>query len=1036
MKKFDYIPPKNGFPEWNNNPEIFQLNRLEPHATLMPYDTIEEALRGNRYASRYYLSLNGLWKFRFAENPDKRIRNFYEEDFDFSDWDSIQVPSHWQFKGYDYPQYTNIRYPWEGREDIKPPFAPTEYNPVGQYIRRFTIPESWKGRPVYISFQGVESAFYVWLNGDLVGYSEDSFTPAEFDLTPYLAEGENRLAVEVYRWCDGSWLEDQDFWRLSGIFREVYLYSTPEFHIYDFSVVTDLDDRYENADLKLKAKVTNYFGRDAGTLYVEAMLYDKNGRPVFEKPVIMEAPIRNRASCEVSGTRLVENPLKWSAEQPNLYTLVFSLKDDRGRLLETESCRVGFRKFEIKDGLMRINGKRIVFKGVNRHEFHCEKGRAIDVEDMVKDIQRMKAFNINAVRTSHYPNHPVWYDLCDEYGIYVIDEVNLETHGTWKPGQEEEGDVIPGSKPEWTENVLDRCNSMLQRDKNHPCVLIWSLGNESFGGENFLKMHDFLKQADPTRPVHYEGVVYHRVSEAASDIESRMYAPLEEVEHYARHNPKKPFILCEYSHSMGNSNGNLFKYWDLFNKYPVLQGGFIWDWIDQAIKTQTPDGTEYLAYGGDFGDTPNDGNFCGNGLLFADRTVTPKLYEVKKCYQNVKFEAVHLKEGKIRVTNQHLFTNLNAYRFVWKVEKNGEVEEEGFDLLDVEPGHARVVNIPYNPPEFCGEDEEYWLTVSLLLREDTPWAEKGHEVAFEQFQLPVIRKKGCELKEIPPLKVEERDALLQIVGKDFSLLFDKRDGSLHSYRFKGMELFREAPMPNFWRPVTDNDRGNGLPERCATWREAGRKREILSFQFEVFRNTVEVSVEYRLPTDPPSLCLITYRVYGDGKIKVTQELCPGEGLPEIPEIGMMFVMDQAFYHLTWYGKGPHENYWDRAEGAKIGLYRGTVQEQFVPYLRPQECGNKTGVRWAVLSNHKGIGLKITGSPTVELNALPYTPFELEQYDHVYKLPPMQRVVARVNYKQMGVGGDDSWGAKTHPEFTLYANRNYAYSFYIEGVEAD
>lgn len=1035
LKKLNYIPPQNGFPEWNNNPEIYQINRIEAHAIVTSYESVEEALKSDRDASKHYMSLNGNWKFSFAENPEKRIQHFYEQGYDYSAWDEIQVPSHWQLQGYDYPQYTNVKYPWEGKEDIKPPFAPTQYNPVGSYITTFTLPEAWDGQPVYISFQGVESAFYVWANGDLVGYSEDTFTPADFDLTPYLIKGENKLAVEVYRWCDASWLEDQDFWRLSGIFREVYLYSTPDAHIYDFSVATELDDHYENATLQIKAKVTNYQLKSLGKLIVEAMLYDKGNNPVLEQAVTMEASMNGVPSCEVHASTNVSKPLKWSAESPDLYTLVLSLKDEQGHLIEAGSCKVGFRTFEIKDGLMQINGKRIVFKGVNRHEFNCETGRAVSYEDMVRDVKLMKAFNINAVRTSHYPNHPLWYDLCDEYGLYVIDEVNLETHGTWRYGQTEEENTIPGSKPEWTAAVLDRSNSMLQRDKNHPSIVIWSLGNESFGGDNFVKMHDFLKESDPTRVVHYEGAYHFRASDAASDIESQMYTPVQKVEEYAKNNPRKPYIICEYSHAMGNSCGNLFKYWDLFDQYPVLQGAFIWDWIDQAIKTKTSEGIEYLAYGGDFGDTPNDGNFCGDGLLFADRTVTPKLFEVKKCYQNVRFAAEDLKQGKIKVTNQHLFTNLSDFEWVWQVARNGEVISEKKGSFHVNPNSSEVVTLSYSLPEQCEKNEIYWITLSLVLKEDTLWGDKGHEVAFEQFKLPVeIQAAAYEGSAVSSgLKAEESETILHIAGQDFTVSFNKVNGDMVSYLYKGVELIKQAPTPNFWRAYTDNDKGNRLQERCSTWREAGKDKELRTLHVEILNHKVTIEEEFVLPTSTASKCKVTYVVRGNGEIEVKEELAPGENLPEIPEVGMMLTMDKAFEHLRWYGKGPHENYWDRATGAKVGIYQGTVEEQFVPYLRPQECGNKTEVRWAAITDHRGMGLRITGAPTVELNALPFTPRELEEHDHVYKLPPSDKVVVRINYRQMGVGGDDSWGARTHPEFTLYADRKYVYSFTLQGV---
>ena len=1038
-KKFEYSPPKNGYPEWNNNPEIFQLNRADAHATLMPYLTLDEALRGKRDASSFYQSLNGEWKFAFVEKPDERIINFYEKDYDHSDWDNIKVPAHWQLQGYDYPQYTNVRYPWEDTEDIQPPFAPTLYNPVGQYVQTFKVPEEWKDQPVYINFQGVESAFYVWLNGDLVGYSEDTFTPAEFDLTPYLIDGENKLAVEVYRWSDASWLEDQDFWRMSGIFRDVYLYSTPNIHIRDFKVITNLDDQYEDADLKITAEITNYDETQSEGITFQAMLYDEEYQAVFDEPIERQVDMNQIGSLLIETSKFVKNPLKWSAEHPHLYTLVLSLVDATGTIIETESCKVGFRTFEIKDGLMKINGERIVFKGVNRHEFTADKGRAVDVEDMVHDIKLMKRYNINAVRTSHYPNHPLWYELCDEYGLYVIDEVNLETHGTWRYGQKELENTVPGSKPEWTENVLDRCNSVFQRDKNHPSIVIWSLGNESFGGDNFLKMHQYFKENDPTRIVHYEGVFHYRASEAASDIESTMYISPDGMEQYGQaaersDSPMKPYIICEYSHSMGNSTGNLYKYTALFDRYPILQGGFIWDWKDQALKTKTEDGIEYLAYGGAFGESPHDGNFSGDGLIFADGTISPKIIEVKKCYQNVDFNQVDLKKGIIKVNNKFLFTNLNEFQLEWLVTKNGEVVETGQTEIEVVPSSSKEVKIDY--AYFDGQEghEEYILTLSLKTKQDTIWAGHDHEVAFEQFVLPIQQGQPEKLtSDTSALStiVEENNLVIQ--GENFQVIFNQESGDLHSYMIAGTELIQIAPRPNFWRALTDNDRGSGLQDRSGTWREAGLNRELQSFKYEIFDHTVRVTVTYRLPTTTVSICTVHYTISSDGNIHIEQTLTPGENLAEIPEIGMLLTLDQSFNHLTWYGKGPHENYWDREKSAKVGIYRGRVKEQYTPYLKPQECGNKTGVRWATLTNDSGVGLKVIGEPTVELNALPYTPFELEEHDYFYQLPESNQVVLRVNYKQMGVGGDDSWGQKTHPEFTLYANRTYHYSFTIKGI---
>ncbi|WP_037287679.1 glycoside hydrolase family 2 TIM barrel-domain containing protein [Saccharibacillus sacchari] len=1034
FKKYKYVAPENGYPEWNNNPEIFQLNRLDARAALTPYANAEEALNNSENSSRVQ-SLNGTWKFHHVDKPADRPETFYETGYDTSDWADIPVPAHWQLHGYDYPHYTNVRYPWEGREDIQPPFAPTEFNPVGSYVRTFTVPEDWEDHPVYISFQGVESCFYVWVNGDLVGYSEDTFTPAEFLLTPYLQKGENKLAVQVFHWCDASWLEDQDFWRMSGIFRDVFLYAKPKVQIADVLATAELDDNFENGYLQVGVKVGNPLGKKNGAYTIEARLLDASGREAVSR-MTSQVEIEKDFVYAADLSASLPKPAKWSAETPNLYTLVLTLSDENGEV-EAVKFRVGFRHFAIHDGVMKINGKRIVFKGVNRHEFNADRGRVVTEEDMIADIKLMKAYNVNAVRTSHYPNQNRWYDLCDEHGLYVIDETNMETHGSWEYGQTEEVErTVPGSKPHWRANVLDRANSMYQRDKNHASIIIWSLGNESWGGDNFIHMANFFRAVDKTRLVHYEGTFHAREWDAASDIESHMYTTPQNVEAYAKNDPKKPFILCEYSHAMGNSCGNLFKYTDLTYQYPVLQGGFIWDWIDQAIRTKTADGVEYLAYGGDFGESPHDGTFCGDGLIFADRTITPKLIELKTCYQNVRFEEVDLKSGRIRLRNDFLFTDLNRYKLVWETAREGVVVERGTLPLQLAPGEADEVVVPFTLP---AEEGEFTLTVSLVEQEDRFWAASGHEIAFGQFVLPAYEIQGEDVAEATvaaaniPLNTEESDTSLTVTGEGFTAVFDKQSGDLTSLSQNGRELLLAAVRPNFWRAVTDNDRGNKLDERSATWREAGQKRKLSSLDAVSTDSGVTFKAVLTIPTEPASQAEVTYEVKGAGEIVVSLTLTPGEGLPEIPEIGMLLELSGDLDHLKWYGRGPHENYWDRHESARLGLYKGLVSEQLTPYLRPQEAGNKTGVRWAELTAADGTGLRVEGSPEVELNALPYTPETLEACDHGYKLPKSDRTVLRVNHRQMGVGGDDSWQALTHEEFTLPANQTYAYSFTLRGI---
>lgn len=1031
LQKFQYSKPQNGYPEWNNNPEIFQLNRMKAHVQIMNYDTLEKAIEGHRYSSNNIMSLNGKWKFSFAENPDKKEDSFYKEEYNTEKWDEIEVPSNWQLKGYDYPQYTDSTYPWVLKENIEAPFAPTKYNPVGSYVKYLTVPKEWDGGPVYINFQGVESAFYVWLNGDFLGYSEDSFSPSEFDITPYLREGENKLAVEVYRWSDASWLEDQDFWRLCGIFRDVYIYSVPDIHIYDYFVLGDLDENYENGMLKIKINIKNYFGRVEHDLSLEAKLYDENNGLLFSHNVSLSKEELDK----IQMNKIIENPKKWSAEIPNLYTLVLSLKDRNENIIQRESCKIGFRKFEIKDNIMKINGRRIVFKGVNRHEFSCIKGRAIGYEEMLQDIKIMKRFNINAVRTSHYPNNPLWYELCDKFGLYVIDETNLETHGTWEPFQETELKTLPGSKSEWTGAVIDRANSMVERDKNHPSIVIWSLGNESFGGDNFIKMHDFIKEKDPSRIVHYEGIVHYRKSGAASDIESQMYTSPMKVEEYATRNPKKPFILCEYSHAMGNSCGNLYKYTELTDKYEILQGGFIWDFIDQAILAKNSKGEEYLAYGGDFGDSPNSGNFCGNGIIFADRTLTPKIYEVKKCYENIHFTNIDILKGKIKIENKNLFINTTGYDFLWKIYKDGIVINLEKENYNVKPNSSLEVTLPLNLPKLKNLKEEYILEVSFALKADTKWAKKGHEVAFQQFILPIeVKREEVQCKYQGLIDIKEDENKIYVEVEEFSLVINKNNGNMESYIYDNIEFIKESPVPNFWRAVTDNDRGNKLDERCRVWRKAALSRKLISFTIKENKDNILISEKFILPEVASSICKITFTIFNDGTIEIRQDLIPKRLLPEIPEIGMMFILKEEFQNITWYGRGPFDNYWDRNLSEKIGIYEGKVGKMFVPYLKPQECGNRTEVRWFKLEDKDGNGLIVQAEAPIEFNALPYTPYEIEESNHNYELPKIDKTVLRINYKQMGIGGDDSWHAKTHPDFTLYANRSYSFSFTLKGYK--
>jgi len=1031
--------------EWYDSPEIFQVNREPAHVTMIPFATERQALKGEE--SPYYYSLNGLWKFHWAENPDKRPKDFYKEDFKVEHWDDIKVPSSWQLEGYDYPIYTNFIYPWVGNEVVVPPRAPKKYNPVGSYKRTFEIPKKWDNRRLFISFQGVESAFYLWINGQKVGYSEDSFTPSEFDITDYVRSGENTIAVEVYRWCDASWLEDQDFIRLSGIFRDVYLYSTPNTHIRDFKVETDLDKDYVDAELKIRAHVKTYEESNNEEFAVEAMLYDDRSRACFDTPLKMDVRFGVGDEVVVESSRQVLKPLKWTAETPNLYTLVLNLTNSSNKVIESVNCKVGFRKFEIQDGQMKINGKPIVFKGVNRHETDPKSGRTMSKELMIEDIKLMKQFNINAVRTSHYPNDPMWYDLCDEFGLYVIDEANIESHGARFAG-------IPGIIPRWLDACLDRLESMVERDKNHPSIVIWSLGNESgYFGHNFKKMADWVREADDTRPIHYEGV------NSVADIHSHMYHSPESVGAYGKLDFDKPYILCEYAHAMGNSVGNLQEYWDVIEKYPNLQGGFIWDWVDQSLEWPIPgnkrinspenaiNGKYYYAYGGDWGDKPNSGNFCVNGLIFPDRTVQPELWEVKRVYQNIKVKSLNLNQGALEIENQFLFTNLEDFNFRWELLEDDRVIEKGSSSYDVAPGEKRVIVLPiekYLETPKAGSD--YWLNLSFELKSKTSWADKGHSVASFQFDYPGDLSYGSELfvSDMPNIDVKADEAKIVVEGKKFNVTINKYTGLIDSYNYKEHSLFKDdkeyplikkGPAPNFWRALIDNDRGNKLDLRARPWKDAGREMEIDDVEISKLGDrAVVVKVKATLPTIPKSQYEIVYKVYGSGDIVMENTLDPSRLLPEIPVIGIEMLLPEEMEQVTWYGRGPHENYWDRKTGADVGVYSNTVDEFFVPYLKPQETGNRTDVRWVTFTNNKGFGLMASAMPLMEMSALNYHVDDLQDAGHPYEINRTDDVVVHLNHKQMGLGGDNSWGKLPRKEYRIPASDGpYSYSFRLRPI---
>jgi len=1007
--------------DWEN-PEMIDRNKEPGHCTLMPYADVATAVVGTREASPYHKSLNGSWKFKWVPKPAERPVDFYKADYDVSGWDEIIVPSNWELHGYGIPTYTNAAFPF-APVNPNPPHIPHDDNPVGSYRTEFTVPSGWKGREVFLHFDGVRSAFYLWINGREVGYSQGSMTPAEFNITKYLRKGKNILAAEVYRYSDGSYLEDQDTWRLSGIYRDVYLFSTPKVHLRDFWVRSELDEEYRDAVLKVTATVHNFGSKTSERCTVDVTLLDEDGEAVGGEPLMSgkvgRVALGSDGVTEMQGE--VSNPDKWTAETPHLYTVLLVLKYDSGKVIEVERCNFGFRKIELKGGQLLINGKAVLFKGVNRHEHDPDHGRAIPLSRMLQDVKLLKQSNINAVRTSHYPDDPKWYELCDKYGIYLIDEANIESHGIgYDP------DRTLGNKPEWRTAHLDRTIRMVERDKNHPSVILWSLGNEAGDGVNFDATSAWIHKRDPSRLVHYERCGEREIT----DIVCPMYAPIERLVKYASVEQKRPFILCEYAHAMGNSVGNLQDYWDVIEKYKHLQGGYIWDWADQALRKKTTGGEEFWAYGGDYGDIPNDDNFVCNGIVQPDRKPNPSLYEVKKVYQYIKAEAVDLLKGKVRIRNKYDFASLDFVDVGWQLEADGKLVQAGsLPKMSLGPQEEEKVTVGFIKPELK-PDAEYWLKIVFTLAEDTLWAKRGHVVAWDQFKVPFDVPVSPEVAISGMTRVELEDSAKAVVvtGEDFVLRVGKESGTIESFKFGGKELISRALTPNFWRVPTDNDEGNWMPSRLSVWRQAGPGRTVNKVVAkQLHSQAVEITVESSLPAGGCGYRNV-YTVYGSGDVVVESSVEASKvKLPNLPRFGMQMAMPGEFNTMTWYGRGPHETYWDRKTGAAVGEYSGKVAELIHNYVRPQENGNRTDVRWVSLTNKDGVGLLAVGMPLLSVSAWPYSMWDLEKARHINEPRHSGKITVNLDYKQMGVGGDNSWGARTHPEYTLGAGA-YSYKF--------
>ena len=994
------------------DPSFVSEHRLAAHSDHRWFRDHAEA---DAARSGYEQLLSGVWKFHYAPSPADTVDGFEAAGFDASGWDDIPVPAHIQMQGYDRPQYTNVQYPWDGHEQVEPGQVPTLFNPVASYVRDFALDRPLEpGERVSIVFEGAESAIAVWCNGIYIGYATDSFTPSEFDLTAALVPGENRIAAQVIKWSSGSWLEDQDMYRFSGLFRDVVLRRRPATHAEDLRVSVNLADDLSSAEVRLAVDLV---GEGAVSARIEGV-GDLVARP------------DGTLAIRIDGPRL------WSPESPALYDLVIEVRDSAGSLTEVIPQPVGIRRFAIEDGLMRLNGRRIVFAGVNRHEFGLQ-GRVMTREQTEADLQALKRINVNAIRTSHYPNNSFFYELADRYGFLVVDEMNLETHGLWDrirylgAGDEE---ATPGDRAEWVPALMDRAASMLERDKNHPSVVMWSCGNESFGGTGIRDVADWFR-ANDTRPVHYEGVDWDPRYPDTTDVLSRMYTPAAKIEPYLAEHPGKPMILCEYAHAMGNSFGGVGEYLDLAYREPRFQGGFIWDFADQAIELTDIHGRSYFGYGGDNGEAPHDADFCGNGIFFADHTPTPKAQEVTKLYQGL---VIRVEEDAITVESRLLATRSSAYVCRVTLEREGEVIEAAALETDVAPGETERYPLPVAIPAGAGE---YVVQVSFLLAEATAWADAGHEVAWGQGVFGAWAPPA--LVGAAPLRLVHGIHNTGVHGERFHALFSRLHGGLVSYRFGegvdgGRELLGGVVRPNFWHAPTANERGWGGPAEDGAWLIASRYlRTVPDSRDPVVTvgddGTVTAVYRYQLPGLTDTVCELAYRVDGSGRVEVTQTMQLDGTSPDLPEFGTLITTAQVLDRWRWYGEGPEESYIDRRAGARLGVHETDVATALTPYLRPQEAGSRTGVRWAEVTDDRGVGIRMDSESGMEFSALPWSPDEVEAATHPNELPPIHRTVLRPALMRRGVGGDDSWGARTLPQYRLPTTGTLRFRFGFTGV---
>ncbi|UZR97578.1 glycoside hydrolase family 2 TIM barrel-domain containing protein [Chondrinema litorale] len=1006
-------------PEWQV-PDIVSVNKEKPHAWFIPYQDAKTARTKNPSESDYYQLLNGDWKFQFKKSPTEVTEDFFTTDFNDQSWDKIPVPSDWQMQGYDYPIYVNIQYPFK---DAIAPHVPLDYNPTGLYRHTFEIPSDWSGKQVFINFGGVKTVFYLWINGEKVGYSEDSKGVAEFDITKYIKTGTNQLAMEVIRFATASYMEDQDFWRMSGIERDVFLVATPKARIEDYTVKSDLDGAFTNGVFGLDLDLKSHDNADLD-VSVAIKLYDGD-KVLFEDEKTAEAGI-------VSFTSEIQDVRKWSAEFPNLYDLEIELKDG-DKVTQAIFQRVGFRNIQISDGMLKVNGVPVTVRGVDLHETHPITGHVVDLETRIKDLTLMKQNNVNAVRTSHYPQDPVWYELCDEYGIYLVDEANIETHGMGY-----DLDKALANNPVWHTAFMDRTVRLYERDKNFPSVIIWSLGNESGNGYNTYETYNYMKSIDSSRPTQYERAIL----EWNTDIFVPMYYSMEGMERYAKNYSDRPLIQCEYAHAMGNSLGNFQDYWDLIYQYDNLQGGFIWDWVDQSYEKENAAGEKFYAYGGDYGpaDVLSDGNFCNNGVINPDRTPHPSLYEVKKVYQPVYFKEADLANGKVQVINHYAFDDLSNLAFYWVIEANGKVYKKGSNFnLKIEPGASQTIDLKL-PSIKAKANTEYFVNIYAVSKAAKGYVPAGHTVAYEQFKLPVYNEAPVTYSTNGNLDLAETDNAITVSGGGFTIAVDKTTGWVSSYKLGGKEMMEMPLQPNFWRAPTDNDYGNNMGTRCKIWKDMEKNFKVNYINTsQPVPGKIEVEVVFDI-MELYSPANIKYTFYADGTLSVDswfKLMKRRTQLPEIPRIGFRTRLSSEFNNFEYYGRGPYENYVDRHTASLVGVYSSKAEDQYFPYIRPQENGNKTGIRWASLTNDSGKGLKVIGDE-LGVSAMPYSQESFDSGDtkgqtHTTDVKKQDFVEWHIDYKQRGVGGDDSWGAYPHDKYMIYPGI-YSYGFTLSPIK--